>query len=398
MTLLSITSEAGRELREFTSATLKDSFTDPLGSVDFEVAPQRSQWNDFRQEFAKGNEVHVRVGKANLGRWIIQEVKRKVSDKGGLTMHLHCQSLLSAVYEAEIDPDFTVKGTSDTSVLPTFESVLRPYGFTEFLADQEANLNAMAGEPIGGKTRPSAADLDKINKRLKNLKSKKHVAQTGQSIYQFLTNIITRLGVVMRVDGDGRVLLIAPNYDQEVGFFVGVSSRPGEQRSGITDYFFGEITITDSNKGQFSEVSVVGQKAQDDSNASRPKSGAVQAAAVLPPLCVYTSARHGHKPLFFKDKKSRDKKAADNVAVLLLSAHAKDAYKISGKVHGWISKLGYVWTPGTMVAVNIEAEELDEPMYLLSRTLHLDAAGGMTTELEIIPKYALVLEKPDNEK
>jgi hypothetical protein len=39
----------------------------------------------------------------------------------------------------------------------------------------------------------------------------------------------------------------------------------------------------------------------------------------------------------------------------------------------------------------VDAEQLDESMWLLERTLHQDSSGGQKTSLKLLPKGALLL-------
>ena len=152
-------------------------------------------------------------------------------------------------------------------------------------------------------------------------------------------------------------------------------------------------TVSETNKGSFSEYRFIGQADASGDDANRPKPGPIQARDVLPPRTYYKSALHAYKPKTVKDKHSRDVKQCRNAALLLAGSHASKAYVITGKVDGWLSRYGYIWTAGTMVRVVLppEQEGIDEPMYLLERTLHMDSKGGQTADLTFIPKGALIL-------
>jgi prophage tail gpP-like protein len=390
-----VTAADGFEVSTFTSATLKDSFTDPLRPADFEIAPLDIRWEDHRKRLQKGEEVRVYIGEACLGRYLIQEVKRKYGTKGS-TMSLSCESLLCTPHEADIDPDFSIKNQNNTSVEALIKQVLAPFGFTVVKTDGTAHVNAISGKPL-----PGAKPLPF---QVKDLKAKQAAAQPGEKVLAFLTKILNRIGVVVRVDGDGAILAGAPNYDQPLSGAVGLSYQPGQLGPDVI-LFEGEVEIVDSNKNQYSEYAVIGQAGASpaavvgsaatnpSANASRPKSGAILAKDVLPTRSVYKSSVHPKKPLTKKDKNSGDKATAIRAATLALGARAPHAYSVKGTVAGWYASGGGLFTVDTLHRVVIKPEGLDEPCYLLDRTLHYDAAGGQKTSLTFCQKGALLLGK-----
>ncbi len=377
--LVRLVSPDGFEQRTFTKVSLRQSFTDPLGSADFTIAPPMNQWQAHMEHFGKGEEVHVYVGNARLGKWVIQDAKREYDAKGGASMHVHCQSTLAAAYEGAVDPDLNLATQNDVSVGNVILTVLGPYGFDRIIVDQSAHLNALTGAPLPGGKAPDFAIGD--------LKTKAAVGKPDQAAVPFINKILSHLGVVMLVDGEGQILVTAPDYDQEPGYAVALGSGHGAD----VDIFEGKVTVSETNKGQHSQVAVIGQASPDDADMSRPKPAAIHAVDVLPSRCVYRSGLHPYKPRIHKDKHARDEKQARRVAHLILGSHATNAYTITGSVDGWISRTGRVWAPGTIVRVIIPQEAGDGGMFILERTLTQDAQAGQKTSLTLIPRGALIL-------
>jgi prophage tail gpP-like protein len=102
--------------------------------------------------------------------------------------------------------------------------------------------------------------------------------------------------------------------------------------------------------------------------------------------------------LSYKDKSSRDVDQCRNAAIFELGMRAKDAYTVEGQVMGWISATGRIWTVDTVARVIVEPEGLDDPMYLVERTLHMSADGGQHTSLKFIPLNSLVLGENPGKK
>lgn len=377
--LVRLVSPDGFEARTFTKVQIRQSFTDPLGSADFTFAPPMPQWQAHMEHFGKGEEVHVYVGAARLGKWVIQDAKREYDPKGGALMNVHCQSLLAAAYEGAVDPDLNLTTQNDVSVGNVILTVLGPYGFDRIIVDQRAHLNALTGVPLPGGKAPDFTIGD--------LKTKAAAAKPDQAAVPFLNKILSHLGAVMMVDGEGQILVCVPDYDQEPGYAVALGTGYGPE----VDVFEGKVTVSETNKGQHSQVSVIGQASPDDADVSRPKPDATYAVDVLPARCVYRSGLHPYKPMIHKDKHARDDKQARNVAHLILGSHATNAYTITGGVGGWISRTGRVWAPGTIARTIIPQEAGDGGMFILERTLTQDAEAGQKTSMTLIPRNALIL-------
>lgn len=366
----------------FTKVSIKRSYKDPLGSADFDIAPPREQWSDHFTYLGKGEEVRVYVNDVPFGRWLIQDVKRSYSAAHGATMHLHCQSLLCTPYEGGVDPDLNLTSANEVSVAAVVLKVMEPYGFTTVSTDASTNLNALTGKPLPGARTPPF--------ELSELKAKSAVAKPDETAYQFLNKILSHIGAVLHVDGEEQLLVTAPDYGQPVAYSLRLDSG-GHGGGPDVDMFEGEVVVTETNKGQYSEVAVIGQADPDDDNASRPKPPAIPGFDVLPLRCAYRSSLHPFKPLRHKDKHSSDIKRARNVAHLILGSRASNAYTVSGHVDGWVSRTGRLWTPGTMAHVFVDLEGLDEAMFVLDVTMTLDEHGGQKTQFTLIPSGALIL-------
>jgi hypothetical protein len=390
---LRIATPDGFVVDTFTQATLKDSFTDPLGHLDLHIAPPLARWNDYRTRLDRGAEVRVYVNSACQGRYLVVSAKRRYSAKTGCTLQIQCESLLTTAHEANVNPDYTIRSKSATSIEAVVRQVLAPYyppGFP-ITTDGRARAEALSGKPLPGGTAPPFVVSD--------LKTKAAVAKEGENCVAFINKIVTRLGVVMRDDGNGGIILGTANYTQGRSWSLGMSTQPG--LGSEFNLFYGDIEVETTNKQAFSQASVIGQAGQQGPppgtsgaafNASRPKSPVTLASDVLPTLCVYKSATHPTKPLIYKDKHSSDPTKCTAAAQLVLGKHAVHAYQVKGwTVDGWLTKSGAVWSVDTQGRLAIVPEGLDATFWMLERTLHLDVSGGQRTSGILIPSGALIL-------
>jgi hypothetical protein len=382
---IQLTFDDGGTIDAFTEATLTDRFTDPLASVQVTAKPATSsQYADYRTKLAKGEQIHVYVNQAHQGRFLIQEAERDIGPDGR-SIKITAHTPLITPYEGAVDPDLSLQHLSDVSIENTLLTVLGPYGFTKIITDARAHVNALTGVPLNGGKGPQFAVGD--------LKMKNASAHDGETAYQFIARIITRLGCCLRILQDDTLCVGVPNYDQDNAYTVVSATTPGTYP--LADRFFGPLKIRESNAGQFAQTEVIGMRhlAPGDPNVARPRA-VVLASDVIPTRCQYRSSVAPFKPFSYKDKSSRDANQAQNAARFELGMRSKDAYTVEGTVDGWISRTGRVWTVDTMARVVVEPECLDDPMYLLERILHLDLSGQWTS-LKWIPKGALILgEKP----
>jgi hypothetical protein len=396
---LKLTFDDGGVIDAWTSATLTDRFTDPLGSVQVSVGCATSaQYADYRTKLAKGNQIHVYINGAHQGRFLIQDVDRETSADAGRVIKVTAHTPLITPYEGAVNPDYAIAHAVDTSVEFVLLDILGPYGFSKITTDARAHVNALTGVPLPGGAGPPYAVGD--------IKMRNAVAHDGETAYQFVARIITRLGVCLRILQDDTLFVGAPNYTQDPIATVVSTSTPGTYAN--ADRFEGLVKIHETNAGQFAQVGVIGMRhlSAGDPDVARPSAvvnctdvlAALGTGPVIPARCQYSSTVAPFKPLSYKDKSSRDPQQATNAALFELGMRGKDAYTVEGTVDGWISRTGCVWTVDTIVRVVVEAEGLDDPMYLLERTLHMDAEKGQRTSLKFIPKNALVIGVPPNTK
>ena len=74
-----------------------------------------------------------------------------------------------------------------------------------------------------------------------------------------------------------------------------------------------------------------------------------------------------------------------------MGVRALNAYQVNGQVNGVVSSTGAVWNVNTIVRVVIDAFNIDEPMWVLERTLTCSMREGQRTRLVLVPKYSLLL-------
>lgn len=370
----------GETIEAWNGLSLKESFTDPLSALTFEAAPPRPFYADYRRRLAKGELVTLFINNVNQGTFLIQTADRTVSKAGGCAIKVACNTVLVTPYQGHVNPDLALKYTNDTSIEEAILAAMRPYGFTSIEVDEAATAQAKAGVKIvSRKTKKTT---------LGDLKHNRAAAQENETAYQFCSRIVTRLGAVLRVSPTGVLQICVPDYEQAP--VATVVQTFGKTYPREVDPFIGDVHIHDSNDNQFSECTIRGQQQLDTTQTQRPVARILD-SEVHPLRACYSSTAANFKPKILRDKSARDLQRAKNSATLELGARAVDAFWVDGEVDGFVAGSGAIWTIDTMVSTIIEAEDLNEDMYLVERTMVQDHQGGQRTRLRLLPKGALVL-------
>jgi hypothetical protein len=375
--------------------SLRDTFTDPLGDASLTARPPRELIESYNARLVKGSLVSVIVNGAPQGVNLIQSVTRRI-DRNGVSFDVECQSVLATPYEASANPDYAFSSKTDTPISAVVLDIMRPFGFEEVFINAEDDVPARMGKALkhtGGKLFVEA------------LKHQDCQVQEGETAYGVVDRIVNRLGLILRVDVAGRLLLVRPRYDQDAAYTL-VHDFLNTHRG---DHMLDGIEIRDTNKNQHSECVVrgVAKDSGDQTQTSQPiarvgKSGFRPTTAPYGkvPLTTLEDGRHTYssddsiapyKPKFFKDKKIRDKARAQSLAKLILGMKAKDAFTVKCEVAGFVSREGRVWSIDTVARVVIGSIGLDENMWILSRELKADRQRGQITSLELIPLNSLQL-------
>lgn len=381
----------GTTFSEWQTVSLRDSFTDPIG--EFSVTSSLTQSNGllkrYRETLQKGQLVSIRINDIPQFVGLIQTVDKTISDEG-IVFAVSGGTPLITPYEGaavEDSSDYSKElsfhsENADVPVADVLKRIFRPYFGTDPVIEGDDGQHI---DLTSGKKRTKKAQ----RLTLEQMTQRDAIAHPGETAYQLASRLLTKLGVCLKMRWDGTLLITRPDYDQEISYIVGQSFKevfPG-------DRFFGPIRIHDTNEGQFSEAVVRGTIPDDPeaTTASRPI-GVVASTTINANRPPYSAASYAaYKPKVIKDKSARDATRTGSVAKLALGLAATNAFTVSGTVSGWVSKSGRIWTPGTLARVVVDIDEIDETMFLLSRTFIQEPDGGQYTQLTFIPTGYLVL-------
>lgn len=366
-------------LDSWTSFSLRETFTDPVGDLGFETIPTRATLATTQQLLVKGRLVLVYVNGALQGVYVISSVNRTLTRQQGVVYQVTAKTMLHAAYEASVNPRLTFSAQTDVPVADLILQVMAPFGFSAVIGNSNASVFAMSGKPVSGRGTGVPVPA---------LKHQDCQAQEGETAYAFCARILNRLAVVMRQSYDGKLLLTSPDYTQ-APLYALAQSFNGRYSPGADVML--SVSDVSTNDGQFSEVRVRGTRAEKQAVQTVAEPDVTVTASVLPTRSAYSSSFQPSKPRIIKDKTARDIPRSRNIGTLAISLPAVNAYKLTCEVAGLVSATGAVWSVDTVAQVTCEAFGIDEPMWILQRELVQDRQGGQRTKLELVPVGALVL-------
>ena len=238
---------------------LQEDFLDPLSKFSMTCAPTADRFQEYYQKLSKGKQIEVWVGSHLQFTGMIIDQNVTISSQGP-TIQVNASGMLAAAYEASVSPRINLSVPKAVPVVNFIEKVMGPF-FSEEKAkvrnDSGYNLELKSGKPITGAPLPIPTS---------SITAKEMKSQAGQSAYQFCSRLISRLGVILKTDATGQLMLDRPNYKGSALYTLCQS----KSTSSVGNYMLDGITISDTNRGQFSEIVVKG--------SARVKKGSNKAA------------------------------------------------------------------------------------------------------------------------
>lgn len=376
-----LTFSDGEAISNFISFELRESFTDPLTSFRFEVAPPPERFSEYRARLKKSEIIGFLVDGKPQFAGIIWSAETTCDPEGGATIRGEAFCALKLLYQSTVDVASSSKVLqADAPLIDLVSPFLTPYHI-ELGADEDlALLKSRTGRNPKATATPTS-----------DLKFKEAQAQPNEMAATFIGRILGRQGVMLRMDSAAIIAYItAPHYDGEPLYTV-KQCPPGSGPAG--DSFFGAVTERDSNEGQFTYCETIGAASDDEgetrSNTPRARVNSRDINFDKPPFRITQTVNHC--PLTHRDTSCRDNAQAERVSKLVLGLKAENAYQITGDVHGLVSRDGTPWTVDTLCRVYLPKLGIDDVMWISERTMKGNARNGQSTSLTLLPRGYVTL-------
>lgn len=199
--------------------------------------------------------------------------------------------------------------------------------------------------------------------------------QNGESVYEFLDRHARRLGILMRMSPDGKLVLTSMNYVQRPLYRL-IRTFDG---SGNNILSGGEELDSSS---QYSSITVYGKQKNTDTDLPREKisSTIVEEDNPLP----------FDRPLIVHDSSIRTEEEAERRANREMAKARSKSQVLNYTVAGH-SNNGYLFATDTIATVIDEVIGVSGEFYVSARNFKKSRSNGTTTELTLIPTFGVVL-------
>lgn len=323
--------------------------------------------------------------------------------ESGAALRVFGRDYLSDIVDSTIDPTFQVKQGQDVGAVVL--DVLKPWGITTVFG-HNLNRNILTGK----------APFQPTPRDLKRVQLQDFAAKWDQGTSEFLNIILAHQGLTFQPAGTRDAVVVdSPNYEQSALYRLARSldpDRPGNMTKPAAarrDYAgVPTVTLTSGRTGG----SEPGQQSQSGRQEypTFDKAGPSRIGASLEAQRTITSddgvvvvrekrfdprrrdsTVYGfdfpvYKPLFYQDKQARDQAQLDASVRRMIAEKLRDTLQYPFQVRGHVDPVGgAVWTVDTIVDVQDEIEDVEEPLWIVERSLYNDGSGPMTEGLAIRP-------------
>ena len=391
----------GHTFDKWSDYSFTDSFLSPADSFSF-GASEYSMTPEERRRVHPGAPVSLVLDGALQGTGYLDRSVISATRGAGAVISLTGRDTFGHVVDSNMDP--RVKFKPESTILQIAQTVLEPFGFTDFESDNSDSRT------VASKYK---AKTTKKGKTIKKSGLAKLRATEGEGCYAFLARVCTRFGfwVWPAVNGT-TVILGTPDFEQEPS---GVIRRT---RDGLKNNVLdGQVTYDLSSQPSYlvaegfggggewghSKLRVViinpFVEVADDLLAELEQyqpyklalyyDPAIHGTAKVPTI-IGNTRNPRPRPMFKHDAESKNIEQLEHYARREMSMLTRKFLTAKYTIRGHMID-GTVPVSDTTWLIDDEVGDIDEVMWLTSRTLKRSRSGGTTTELEFIRLNSMVL-------
>ncbi len=397
---LSVELEAsGVHQDKFLSYSINSAYLTPTDGWEFVVANEddpvglRRRWRPWQP---------VRLSIAGRQQVIGRIDGNEGTGPSGSWLRVFGRDYLADIVDSTVDPQFQVKQGWDIGKF--LEELLAPYGIKTILGDANQaslNRNILTGKrPFKGQ--PSR---DFKTATLSDFK-----AEENEGVMEYANRILARHRFTLQPAGTRDAVIVGdPNYSQDVLYAL---SRPGNNiKTGCAKRDYTNVPTVTMGRGRSGEPGKnLGSTKHDigtfDPATARSNIGLVrdvqrtitsdEGIEVVrqkrfdpkkPDQTVYGYDQPVYKPLFFRDKSSKNQEQVEAAVARTLAEKLRETLAYGFEVRGHVDPTsGAIWTVDTLASVRDEIEDVDEVMWISERTLSNDGSGPKTSGMLYRPE------------
>lgn len=391
---------SGIQHDKIVSYSINSAYLTPTDGWEFVVASEdapaalRRRWRPWQP---------VRLSIAGRQQVIGRIDGNEGTGQSGTQLRVFGRDYFADLVDATADPQYQIKQGMDIGQF--LEDLLKPFGITTIHADvnQAAlNRNILTGKrPFKGSP---ARDF-----RAATLSDFK--VSENEGVMEFAMRVLARHRFTLQPGGTRDSAMVGdPNYSQDVLYSV---ARPGNncKQGGCAKRDYTNVPTVTLARGRSGESgknlgSTRNEIATFDPATARSNIGLVldvqrtitsddgvevarqkRFNPKKPDQKIYGYDQPVYKPLFFRDKESRNQEQLEAAVARTLAEKLRETLIYTATVRGHVDPAsGAVWAVDTLAHVRDEIEDVDEVMWISERTLKNDGSGPMTDLVLVRPE------------
>lgn len=393
----------GHTFDKWSEYSFTDSFLAPADSFSF-GSSSYSMTPEERRRVHPGAKVSLVIDGAVQGTGYLDKSSVGARRAGGAVVSLTGRDTFGHVVDSNMDP--RVKFKPEHTILQIAQGVLEPFGFTDFSSDNSDSRS------VASKFK---AKTTKKGKTIKKSGLAKLRPSEGEGCYAFLARVCTRFGCWVWPSIDGTTAILGtPDFEQEPSGIIrrtwdGLKNNVldgGEVSYDLTaqpSYIVAE-GIGGGGEWGHSKLRVViinpFVEVADDLLAELEQyqpyklalyyDPAIHGTAKNVPVIIGNTRNLRPRPMFKHDAESKNIEQLEHYARREMSMLTRKFLTAKYTIRGHMID-GTVPVSDTTWHIRDEVGDIDEVMWLTSRTLKRSRSGGTTTELEFIRLNSMVL-------
>lgn len=434
----------GARIDRWKSYSYNSEFLTPTDGWSFTFGDDETS-DEILRQVEVGQRLTLRVNGVVQGDGYIDDVDARASRRG-FEVTISGRDLLAPVIDSHIEPSQTFK--AGMTLADILLAIFKPFGFTEFALDNDANRDALKGSKRG--TKVTKGGKKKGPRPLKSFVQHQLKPYPCEGAFAFAARLAQRHGLWIWLGADNKTIIVAtPDFEQEPSARIvrrrgtaGIANTvlDGTVRRSLSDQ---PSCIVATGRGGGGENPRSGMRviaingivrADTEAVLSRFKGGvavdhfesnrkiaegAKTVAPIAPlndrdfdmrddPYIVPILKRYpGAKvvvvgqnfatrylvaqarPIYLQDDESTTLDQIEYFARREIALRQRKSFEANYTVQGHVAD-GQAWTVDTIVDVQDDVLGIHEPLYVLGRTLHKTRGGGTTTDLHLIRPGTLV--------
>ncbi len=395
--------DSGIEISNWTRYSFNSHFLTPTDAWSFTLEGESID-QSLINKLAPGSRVTLTVNGHVNGDGYIDAMDLHCDRGGGTQLTIEGRDRLAMAVDGCVDPK--TQFSRDMTLYDVVKRVFTPYGWSDdnqFLISNETNANVISGQKRG---RPLSKG--KKPKELKSFTIHQLKPYASEGAFAFASRICQRHGLMIWLSAEGNFLIIGkPDFNQETRHILRRARGANGESNNIlaggkkfdladqpsiiiaTGYGAGaefqhsKLKVAMKNPAVSVDVSDVLAKHPDAFLMTASNSPTI-AAYKATPVTVPRS-----RPVFLHDDESKTIEQLKNFVLREMSLRLRKSMTCRYTVEGHTNN-GSVWCVDSIVDVHDDIAGVNEPMWVLSRTLTKSRSEGTRTEVELIRPGTLV--------